>query len=204
MISLTSPVRIWAHDLPAGLKLAALSAATPGLFFVRDPALMAAALAAVLALYASAGGTFLRAGARRVRALWPILAMVALWHVWIGEAAAGAVLAMRLTAAVALANFVTMTTRLMDMVDAVHVLTRPLARLGLRPRALDLAIALTVRMVPALTQKGAGLVEAWRARSPRRAGWRIVLPLTVLALDDADRVAEALRARGGVEDLKED
>ena len=41
------------------------------------------------------------------------------------------------------------------------------------------------------------LRESWRARSPRRPGWRILLPATLAALDDADHVAEALRARGG-------
>ena len=40
--------------------------------------------------------------------------------------------------------------------------------------------------------------ESWRARSPRRAGWRILPPITMAALDDADRLAEALRARGGI------
>ena len=33
----------------------------------------------------------------------------------------------------------------------------------------------------------------------RRAGWRIVAPLALMALDDAEHVAEALRARGGVQ-----
>jgi biotin transport system permease protein len=28
--------------------------------------------------------------------------------------------------------------------------------------------------------------------------WRILLPISLIALDDADRVAEAIRARGGL------
>ena len=45
---------------------------------------------------------------------------------------------------------------------------------------------------------GTALSLAWRARSRRRAGWRVIVPFMVLALDDADHVAEALRARGGI------
>ena len=48
MISLTSPVETWAHRVPAGVKLAALSLATVGLFAVQDPWPLALALAAWL------------------------------------------------------------------------------------------------------------------------------------------------------------
>jgi len=37
----------------------------------------------------------------------------------------------------------------------------------------------------------------WKARSRRGRNWRIILPFAKLALDDADHIAEALRARGG-------
>ena len=52
--------------------------------------------------------------------------------------------------AVALANLVTMTTRLSDMIAVVHRLTAPLRVLGLPSRALELAIDeenMTVRVV---------------------------------------------------------
>lgn len=204
MISLTSPVRTWAHDLPAGPKLAALSLVTLGLFFVRDVAAMVLALTCVLALYASAGGTFLRAGWRQSRVLWPFVVVVTLWHLWTGDHASGAVLVTRMVAVVALANFVTMTTRVSDMLDVIHRLIRPLARIGVQPRLVELAFALVIRMTPVLIEKGGRLAEAWRARSARAVGWRVVLPFAVVALDDADHVAEALRARGGIEAWRED
>ncbi|MFS4437785.1 energy-coupling factor transporter transmembrane component T family protein [Paracoccaceae bacterium GXU_MW_L88] len=203
MISLTSPVEIWAHRLPAGAKLAALCAATLGLFFIQNLPLLALILLAILGLYASGGHLFLRSGLRQLLVLWPFLLIIAIWHLWTGAISEGAVILLRILSAVALANFVTMTTRLSDMMDVLHVLTRPLARFGLNPKALELAVALVIRMTPVLAEKGGRLNEAWRARSPRRAGWRIVLPFAVLALDDADHVAEALRARGGIEISKE-
>ncbi|MFV0408555.1 MAG: energy-coupling factor transporter transmembrane component T family protein [Paracoccus sp. (in: a-proteobacteria)] len=204
MISLTSPVRTWAHSWPAGLKLAVLCAATLALFFVMDITAMSAALVAAIGLYASAGRTFLRAGLRALRPLWPFVVLVGLWHLWTGEIAIGAILIMRMVTVVALANFVTMTTNLSDMMDVMHLLARPLAPIGLKPQVLTLTIALVIRMIPVLVLKSAQLTGAWRARSVKPAGWRIVLPLTVLALDDTDHIAEALRARGGVDSLKDD
>ena len=92
-----------------------------------------------------------------------------------------------------------MTTRLSDMIAVIRLLLAPLRRVGLSTGALEIAIALVIRFVPVLAQKGGNLAEAWRARSPRRAGWRIVAPLALMALDDAEHVAESPRARGGVQ-----
>ncbi len=105
---------------------------------------------------------------------------------------------MRLISAVALANLVTMTTRLTDLIGVIRVLSTPIRALGGHSRALEIAIALVVRMTPVLLHKGQMMSESWHARSRRKATWRILLPLTLLALDDADQVADALKARGGL------
>jgi len=203
MISLSSPVKTRAHDWPAGMKLAGLCAATIVLFFIENLAVHAGILVAVTGVYLSAGALFFMAGLRQLRVLWPFVVIVAIWHIWTGETQQGAVILLRLLSALALANLVTMTTRLSDMIDVVRLLTRPLAKLGLNPAALDMAIALVIRLTPVLAQKGSNLTQAWRARSPRKPSWRILLPFTVLALDDADHVAQALRARGGFTPLKD-
>ena len=49
MISLTSPIETWAHRVPAGAKLAALSVATVGLFLLDDPISLGVAVLAVAA-----------------------------------------------------------------------------------------------------------------------------------------------------------
>jgi biotin transport system permease protein len=105
---------------------------------------------------------------------------------------------LRLVTAVALANLVTLTTRLDAMMAVVERAARPLERFGLSPRVLAVAIALVIRFTPVLLLRAGQLMEAWRARSPRRPGWRVVVPVTLAALDDAEHVAEALRARGGL------
>lgn len=203
MISLTSPVETRAHGWPAGWKLAGLCLATAAIFFLESPAALALVAAGVLALYLLPGPVFFATGLRRLRMLWPFLLVVTVWGAIEGRPADGVAAVLRMVSAVALANLVTMTTRLTDMIAVVAVLCRPLRRLGLPTRTVEIAIALVIRMTPVLLDKAEGLIQAWRARSRRRPGWRIILPLTLLAFDDAERVSEALKARGGLITTKE-
>lgn len=199
MISLTSLVETRADGWPAGIKLAALCVSTVLLFLSDDLWVQGGAFIAVMAGYLALGGMdFLRAGLRSLKILTMFLVIIAVWHAVTGTWVDGAVVALRLLAAVSLANLVTMTTRLTDMTDVVAKLTKPLAIIGLNPRLLELAIALVIRFTPVLIEKGTALNMAWRARSHRRPGWRVILPFVVLAIDESDHVAEALRARGGV------
>jgi len=198
MISLTSPVKTRAHDLPAGLKLALLVVATGGLARADGLAFHTGAALFSVSLYALPGRVFFTAGLKRLSILWPFAAVVLAWHLVTRDVEAGLVITLRMLSAVGLANLVTMTTRLSDIMAVLRWLGTPLARLGLNMAALEIGIGLVIRMVPVLGEKARHLTESWRARSPRRARWRVVLPLAVLALEDADRVSEALRARGGL------
>ncbi|MEX3316490.1 energy-coupling factor transporter transmembrane protein EcfT [Sulfitobacter sp. PS-8MA] len=198
MISLTSPVETRAHGWPAGAKLGALCVATLLLFAVEAPGWQIAFCLGMVLLYALPGRAFLRVGLGRLRMLWPFVALILLWHLLTDDARAGLVIALRMVTAVGLANLVTMTTKLSDMMAVVRWLATPLRRFGLGTRSLELAVALVVRFTPVLAAKGQMLSLAWRARSRRRPGRRIIMPFTVLAIDDAEHVAEALRARGGL------
>jgi biotin transport system permease protein len=197
MISLTSPVETRAHRWPAGLKLGALCLASTGLFLTESPALLAGALLLTLALYAMPGRLFLRAGLRGLRVVLPFVVILLIWHAVIADLRGGVLITLRMVTLIALANLVTMTTALEDLVDLVHALTAPLRRLGVPTYPLETAIPLVLRFTPVLVGKAETLALAWRARSRRSPGWRLVLPLTLGALDDADHVGESLRARGG-------
>lgn len=198
MISLTSPVRTAAHSWPAGAKLLGLCVATFVLFAVGNALWHIVFLALTALLYVLPGPVFLRSGARKLRGLWPFIMMILFWHFATSDAEGGLLITLRMLTAVALANLVTMTTRLSDMMVVVRSLLAPLRRFGVKPQRIELAMALVIRFTPLLALKGAALTSAWRARSARRPGWRIVIPFAVLAIDDAERVAEALRARGGL------
>lgn len=198
MISLTSPVETRAHRWPAGAKLAALCGATVVLFSQESLGFHLAVFLGCLAVYRLPGRRFFAAGMRGLRVLWPFVALVLVWHLVIGAMVEGAVVVLRLLSAVALANLVTMTTKLSAMIEVVRWLAAPLRRLAVNTRALEIGIALVVRFTPTLADKGAQLTQSWAARSPRKPSWKIVMPFTVLAIDDAEHLAEALKARGGL------
>lgn len=197
MLSLTAPHPTPLHRLPAGAKLAALAVATAGIVALQAPLAVAGAAAAVAVLHLALGRRIAARALGLLRPLWPFVAVLLVWHLWTGDPARGALIALRMATAVALANLVTMTTRLEDMIAVLERVAQPFARLGLPPRRLALAVALVIRFTPVLMERAARLADSWRARSPRRPGWRLAVPLALSALDDADRVAEALRARGG-------
>ncbi|KAF0675921.1 energy-coupling factor transporter transmembrane component T family protein [Profundibacterium mesophilum] len=198
MLSLTSPIRTPYHALRASTKLLALCVFTLAVTLSGDPRAVWGAAALVAGLYLAGGLRFAAAGLRMLRPLVFFVAIVALWHGILGEWAEGALVIGKLAAAFGLANLVTMTTRLDDMIALVERVAAPLARLGIEPRLPALSLALVMRFVPVQLQRAAALGEAWRARSRRRPGWRLVTPLALLAIDDAEHVSDALRARGGV------
>lgn len=157
-----------------------------------------AACMAVFSLYLWPGLAFLRQGLRMLRPLWIFVVVVLIWHWVTGALLQGFEISLRLVACVGLANLVTMTTRLDDMLTVTEGLLRPLGRFGLDPKRLSIALALVIRFTPSLVEKGGKLIEAWRARSAKRPGWRIVLPFSLIAIDDAEHISDALRARGGL------
>ena len=197
MLTLTSPVDTWAHRWPAGIKMAALCLWTVLLFRLTTPLPLSFSLLATGALFASCGRGFALAALRLLVPLLPFLTVVALWHLLTRDPAGGTVVILRLLAAILAANFVTMTTLLSQMIAILTRLATPLRLVGLPPKALALAVALVIRFIPVMIQRLSDIRDAWRARSARRPSWRITVPAVLAALDDADRVAEALRARGG-------
>lgn len=199
MIASTSDIRTWAHGVPAGAKFAALLLATAAVLWITAIPLLAAALLLTAVLYLSCGWRFAMLALRALRGIAVVAAIIGLWHVVAVSPQSAALVVLRLVIAVALANFVTLTTRISDMTGLVDAL---LGRLGVPAaprRRIALAMALTMRFIPVLGVKARLLTEAWRARSPRRLSPRIALPLSLLAIDDAEHVAEALRARSGTE-----
>jgi biotin transport system permease protein len=197
MLTLTSPIETWLHRVPAGLKLALLCATTIVLFQLDALPILAGVLAIVGGVYLGFGWMFFRYGLQMLRPLLPFVVVVGLWHLWIDDVPGGLAVILRFFTAVAIANLVTMTTRLSDMISVIEGVAQSFAWLGIKPRAVALSIALTIRFIPVLGQKIELINAAWKARSTRRSRWRIFIPVILAVLDDATHVADALRARGG-------
>ena len=193
MLTLTSPIETYAHRIPAAVKMAAFVAFTVLLFATPQPWLLALPVATLIL---SCGPKFALQSLKNLRPLIPLILILALWHLWLRDPA-GIALITRMIIGVAAANFVTMSSKLTEMTRTVETLARPLRPI-IAPKTLALAIGLTIRFIPTMLMRAEQISESWRARSPKRAGWRIFLPTTLAALDDATHTAEALRARGGL------
>lgn len=198
MLALTLPRKTWAHGVQAGWKLAALALVSAVLFPIDNLMVLSAAMLAVIALHLATGLDVLRYALWMMKPIVVFAAIIGFYHLVTWDIAAGTAIVMRMLLLVGLANFVTMTTALDSMIAVVEWLLQPLRRLGVNTRAVGLAFAMVIRFTPALVQKGSALIESWRARSAKRPGWRITIPVCLLALDDAEHVSEALRARGGL------
>ncbi len=198
MLALTLETHTWLHRIPAPAKLFALVVVTVLLLPVTDLRITGGFLIIVTLLYASLGGIAIREGVRLFRPILLILLVILAWHVVLGEPRAGLVICARILALVALANLVTMTTRLDDMIAVVTWLLSPLRRFGLAPSTFGLAVALTIRSIPVVLMKAEALRMAWRARSARRPGVQTLFPLALMTLDDAEHMSDALRARSGL------
>jgi len=198
MLTLAIPGPSWAHRLGAGRKLGALSIAMILLLQVTSLPALGLALAGIASLYASLGPRAWRPGLEGLRPLIWLAVLVVAFHAVFADFATGAAMALRIFVMVGLANFITLTTPMAEMIAVVTRVAAPLRHLGLDPRALALSMALFLRYIPVLRARAAALALAWRARSQRRTGVRIIVPLVLTALDDADQLADALRARGGL------
>jgi len=200
VISLYIKRQSWLHRLPAGLKLLALAAVSLLALPLDQAAQLAALPMGAALLYASLGGDGWRA-LRSLSPLLPFLAMLLLFHWLLGDVWAGLLALMRLLGMVMLANLVTVTTRMDDMLAALEPFFRPLQWLGLPSRRLSLAVTMMIRFTQVLYALFEALEAAWRARGGGRPGVGLIAPFLIRALDMTDNFSDALTARGGADGL---
>jgi biotin transport system permease protein len=183
------------HRWPAGVKLAALAVLGIALGMTSHPAALAAAFAVTWAAYLPLGRAEAVRVPQRLWPLWPFVLVIGGWHLVRGTPEAGLAITLRMLTMFAAASLMLLTTRFDALLATFTGLMRPLARLGLPVDRIALAMAMAVRFVPVLAARAGDLSWAWRARSPRRPRHRLLAPLALAALDEADHAAEALRAR---------
>ncbi|MTI44265.1 biotin transport system permease protein [Roseibium hamelinense] len=196
MISVYLDRPTWAHRRSAGMKLGLLALCSVLLLPQDSLILFIGCLAGALTLYASLG----RDGLSQVLLLKPMIVffgIILVFHGLFTGWQEGFVVVLRLIVMVLLANFVSITTRMDDMMDAVMPLFVPLKWLGGSPRTIALAVALVLRFVPVLMTVYGGLSESYRARGGKQGSWRLIAPFALQSLRLSENVAEALSARGG-------
>ena len=196
MGSLYSEHLTWLHRWPAGAKLACMALLGTLLFLFNELWLLAAAGLACELLWCSRGPATHKVR-RLIRSVLVAAALVAGFHLWLGRPDVAAVSALRLACASTLGVALTVTTRPTDLLLVLDALLAPLARLGLRPERLSLQLALMLRFTEHFFVQWQKLDEAYRLRTGRPGGLRLIAPLTVQMLQAAQRVADALYARLG-------
>jgi biotin transport system permease protein len=102
----------------------------------------------------------------------------------------------RVIDAVLLASVFSATTKNADLIRAIEIACRPLARLGVRAETVSLVFAMTVNAIPMVIQFVANVKEAQQARGLRPRIALMAVPVLVASLKYADDFSEALLARG--------
>ena len=101
----------------------------------------------------------------------------------------------RLLLMIMLADLVTVTTPMQEMLRVIAPVLRPLQLFGLDHKRLALAVALVIRFIPLLLNQWQSQREAFMARSHRRPGLRLLIPFMSQALRRTDQIAESIAAR---------
>lgn len=183
------------HRLPAAAKLAGLLVVGAGSVLLDRPWQVGVALGVVLAGYVAAGVGW-RAAAGQLRPLVWLAAAIAVFHVLVNGWSRAFVVVGVIAVLVLLAGLVTLTTRTSDLVDAIVAACRPLRILRLDPERVGLLLALAIRSVPVVVGLAAEVRDAQRARGLAASPRAFAVPLLVRSLRHADRLGEALVARG--------
>ncbi len=195
MLSMQLSNQTWAHLLPAPFKLLMLCAVSIAMLPVDDVGIMLGVLAIVLLLYVTLGMEAIRQ-LSLIKPLLFILAVLFAIHLWATDWQTGLVAVSRLLAMVLLANAVTMTTTMSEMMDAVMPLFQPLRIFGIEPAKIALAVALVIRFIPVLFAEWSARERSWQARGGGRQTWRLFPAFSLGVLRLSSNVGIALDARG--------
>jgi biotin transport system permease protein len=194
VISLYISRATWLHRVPAGVKLALLAIASLLVLPVGNWILLALACAAVVALYFSLG----KLGPGRLwslRILLPLVLGIGIFQALFTGLEAALLSVFRILFMVMLADLVTASTPMQDMMRVVLPLFAPFKLIGLKPKTLALSVALVIRFIPVLAAQWSAQSDAWRARSGKRPGYKLIIPFISRALARTDQIAESIVAR---------
>ncbi|MEN9772257.1 MAG: hypothetical protein RJA58_900 [Pseudomonadota bacterium] len=194
MISLYIAKTTWLHRIPAGMKLFALLVASIAILPIQNPILITIGCGLIALVYLSFG----RVGFERLIGLRAILLLVfglgifqgllMNWQIaWLSVT--------RLLLMVMIADLVSATTPMQDIMRVVRPVLLPLQFVGLNPDRLSLAVALVIRYIPLLLAQWQAQSAAWNARSKRRPGLRLIPPFMTLTMNRTDKIADAITAR---------
>jgi biotin transport system permease protein len=187
----TSPL----HRSGAGVKLLGLLVFSTLLVAVKSPVTVLVCFAVVVGLY-GIGGFGVRTLAAQV---WPLRWIVLLllpFQWWTAGWQIAVTVVGTLVVAVVGAALISLTTRVTDLLDVIARLLQPARAIGVDPERVALLLALTIRAVPVIAGTLQEARDARRARGLEHSTRALVTPIVVRTIRHADRVGDALAARG--------
>jgi biotin transport system permease protein len=194
MGSLYSEQPTWLHAIPASIKLLALAVLGTGLFLTQDWPILAWATGVCVCVCASLGGAVKRAKPLLMGVLVASL-LVAGFHLWMQHATLAAITVMRLVSTTLMGVALTLTTRHSDLLHVFEQVLSPLRRVGFNSEVLALQLALMLRFTEHFFVVWRRLDDAYRLRTGKVGGFKILAPLTIQMLIAARRVADTLQMR---------
>lgn len=196
MGSLYSVIPTWLHRVPAGFKLACMAILGSALFLLNDARWMVAAALGCAVLWWSLGAAT-RVARRLIVSALIAAALIAAFHIWMGRTELAIVSALRLACASTLGVALTVTTHPSDILELLEKLLAPLAKLGFPAQRFALQLTLMLRFIEHFFVQWKKLDDAYRLRTGKAGGFRLLAPLSIQMLQTAKRVADALFARLG-------
>jgi biotin transport system permease protein len=183
------------HRSGAGVKLLALLVFSTVLVALQSPLTVVIGFVLVAGLY-GLGGFGPRTLAAQVWPLrWFVLCLLP-FQWWTAGWQVAVTVVGTLVVAVAGAALVSLTTRVTDLLDVIERMLGPVRSVGVDPERVALLLALTIRAVPVIAGTLHEARDARRARGLERSTRALVTPIVVRTIRHADRVGEALAARG--------
>ena len=183
------------HRSGAGVKLLGLLVFSTVLVGWQSPVTVLVGFVLVAVLYVVGGF-----GARTLVAqVWPLRWIVLLlvpFQWWTAGWQVAVAVVGTLVVAVVGAALISLTTRVTDLLDVIARVLRPARAIGIDPDRVALLLALTIRAVPVIAGTLHEARDARRARGLEHSTRALVTPIVVRTIRHADRVGEALAARG--------
>jgi biotin transport system permease protein len=183
------------HRAGAGVKLAGLLVFSTLLVALKSPATVLVGFVLVAGLYVIAGFGVRTLGEQAWPLRWFVLFLIP-FQWWTAGWQVAVVVVGTLVVAVEGAALVSLTTRVSDLLDTITALLEPARVIGVDPDRVALLLALTIRAVPVIAATLHEARDARRARGLERSTRALVTPVVVRTIRHADRVGEALAARG--------
>lgn len=183
------------HRSGAGVKLLGMLLFSTVLMVMRSPVTVVVGSVVVALLYGVAGFGLRTLAAQAWPLRWFVVVLVPFQWLTSGWQVAVTVVG-TLVVAVVGAGLITLTTRVTDLLDVIARVLEPARAVGVDPDRVALLLALTIRAVPVITGTFHEARDARRARGLERSTRALVTPIVVRTIRHADRVGDALAARG--------